>query len=454
MSASTESPGATIGSADRGAIRPTPRAALVLAAGIPPGFLLLTWNASLWILPVAYALFALAAIGIDAAMTRRPRRVGIEAFAPERLYVGRSGTLVLDIDAGGRPEPIRFEALCELVGDAPQPQPAAGVSAAGRLTLEIELLARRRGRLELAAVWARWRGPMGLAEGRKRVAIGRSIDVVPDIRGIQSAALQFFDRDSIFGAKVQRQKGEGAEFETLREYAPGLDHRFMDWKRSAKHRKLLTREFRTERNNPVMLAFDTGHLMLEPIDGVARLDHAIEAGLLLGWISLRGGDLVGAYGFDARARQFLAPAGGMPHFARLQRAGAGLAYRTEETNFTLGLAELEARLNRRTLVVLFTEFVDTISAELLLESLTRMARRHVVVFVTLQDPMAARLIAAAPERFSAVAQAVVAHDFQRERSIVLERIARLGVHCLDAPARHVSAGLLNRYLAIKQRGLM
>ena len=231
--------------------------------------------------------------------------------------------------------------------------------------------------------------------------------------------------------------------------------RDIDWKHSARHRKLLCKEFRTERNHQVVLAFDTGYLMREPIEGMPRLDHAINAGLLLAWISLRGGDLVGTYGFDAAARHYLAPIRGLAAFARLQQAAAELDYRAEETNFTLGLAELAVRLKRRALVILFTEFVDTVTAELLIESMQRMASRHVVIFVTLRDSLLQRAVEAAPERFE--------HGRRRRSSlrtccatarIVFERLERLGVHCLDVPSRGLSVALINRYLLIKQRRLI
>ncbi len=242
---------------------------------------------------------------------------------------------------------------------------------------------------------------------------------------ISSAAVQFFSRDAVDGIKVQQQKGEGAEFDALREHAAGLDNRFIDWKRSAKHLKLLSKEFKTERNHQIVLAFDTGHLMAEPIEGLPRLDHAIHAGLLLGWISLRSGDYVGSFGFDARVRQFMQPSRGLPYFTKLQNGSSQLGYQTEETNFTLGLAELNFRLKRRALVVLFTEFIDTTTAELLFESLQRMANRHAVIFVTLRDSMLPNIIDAKPERFQDVAQSVVAHDLLRERAVVLERLTRL-----------------------------
>jgi uncharacterized protein (DUF58 family) len=202
------------------------------------------------------------------------------------------------------------------------------------------------------------------------------------------------------------------------------------------------------------MAFDTGYLMLEPVDGITRLDHAINAGLVLAWVSLQGGDLVGAYGFDAAVRQYVGPGRGISSLARIERATAELAYNHQETNFTLGLAELNTRLKRRALVILFTDFVDTITAELLIDSMQRVANRHIVIFVTQRGSVLQNAVDASPRQFGDVAQAVIAQDFLRERSIVFERLERLGIHCLDVSSQSLPVALINRYLMIKQRGLI
>src|SRR5258708_40360879 len=124
---------------------------------------------------------------------------------------------------------------------------------------------------------------------------------------------------------------------------PGLRRGFIDWKPWARHRKFLCKEFRKEHNHQVIMAFDTGYLMLEPVEGLTRLDHAINAGLVLAWVSLQGGDLVGTYGFDAKVRQYVGPQRGISSFPRIQRATAELDYQHQETNFTLGLPALNPR---------------------------------------------------------------------------------------------------------------
>lgn len=435
-------------------IRPTLKAVLLFAVSIPLALLIVALARDFWFAAFYWPAAVLAAMTADFTLALRNNNLTAEIKSPYQLYVGQTGFAEIKLSAANYARPLKIEALLELEGDAHDPEITDAKLSAGHCQTQLPLTPARRGQVVLNALWLRWQGPFRLTEIWRRQEIGKKINVVPDVKGVADAALQFFSRDAIYGVKTQRFKGEGTEFEALTEYMPGMDNRFIDWKHSATHRKLLCREFRQERNHQIILGFDTGHLMMEPINGMPKLDHAIKAGLLLSWISLHYGDLVGGCAFDARFRNYLKPNRGMPYFTQFQRFSAELDYQPEETNFTLGLAELNSRLKRRALVVLFTEFVDTISAELLIESLQLMTKKHVVVFVTMQDPLLTGLQAAAPNTFSNVAQAVLADDFLRERSVVLERIARLGVHCLDVPTQNVSAALLNRYLMIKQRGLL
>ena len=436
-------------------IRPTPRAVAIFTAGVPLALFLVIYNPGLWQWTVGYGVLVLMVIAADWAAAFPRRRLRLTTHAPDSVQIGESGAVVVTIVNSGWRQATEFELLCERQPEAdPQDKVRAQLRPGQDAPARFVITPTRRGRITIEAIWLRWRGPLGLVEQSQRVEAARSIDVVPNIRGVRSATLQFLARDAPFGDKIQESKGEGSEFEALREYAPGLDSRFIDWKHSARHRKLLCKEFRTERNHQIVLAFDTGYLMVEPVDGLPRLDHAINAGLLLAWISLQGGDLVGLFGFDEALRQYQQPRRGISNFVRLQRASAGLDYHHTETNFTLGLAELSARLKRRALVVLFTEFIDTVTAELLVEATARIARHHVVVFVTLRDAVLHGIAEAPPDRFQDVAKAVIAYDFLRERNTVFERLARLGVHCLDVPSRNLPVGLINRYLLIKQRGLL
>jgi len=435
-------------------IRPTRRALLLFGCGLPISLIAIAHDAALWQLGLYASLLVVLAIIADAALALPAGTVMPRITVPDRLYIGERGEVLAAFGATRYPRSARLEALLEQKGNA-EPQAIAVLDLAPKSGGEIAfpIVPLRRGLIDIERLWLRWRGPLELAQVSKTVAVGKAIAVVPNVRGVHKAELRFFPHDAIVGEKLH-QKGEGSEFEALREYQPGLDIRFIDWKHSARHKKLLCKEFRTERNHPVILAFDTGHLMVDPLAGMPRLDHAINAGLRLAWLSMRAGDLVGIYGFDARIRHYTSPLRGTQHFARVQRATAQLSYHHLETNFTLGLAELNARLGRRALVILFTDFVDTTTSELMIESLHRIANRHVAVFVTFRDGYLRDTAEHQPGGFTDVTKAVTAQSFLNERSVVLEKLARIGVHCLDVPSASLPVALINRYLEIKQRGLL
>jgi uncharacterized protein (DUF58 family) len=436
-------------------IRPTARMVLIFVGGIPLALFVVIYDPTFWPLSFNYGVLVVVAAASDFMLALQPRSLAVRVVTPDRLSIGERGAITATLAAGGHRRTVPFELIAELRGEVEPSEIVRGQLPPGQEEqIALPVVPTRRGRVNVDRVWLRWRGPLSLVEFIRQVGVERTIDVVPNVRGVHGTALQFFVQEAIYGIKAQHQKGEGAEFEALREYMPGLDSRFIDWKHSARHRKLLCKEFRTERNHQVVMAFDTGYLMLEPVEGITRLDHAINAALVLAWVSLQGGDLVGTYGFDAIVRQYVGPQRGVASFPRIQRATAELAYHHQETNFTLGLAELNARLKRRALVILFTDFVDTITAELLIESMQRVANRHLVVFVTQRGSILQRAVDAAPNQFADVAKAVIAQDFLRDRSIVFERLQRLGIHCLDVPSQGLSVALINRYLLIKQRGLI
>lgn len=435
-------------------IRPTFRAAAVFAAGVPLAFGLLVANEEAW--PFAVALLFLSGFALltDSLLMLSAGRLDIDLKYPNVIMIGQPEVLLVHLRARSRRRAV-IEARCDVAELLERPEPLlAPLNAEGEAVLPFALQARRRGIARIERLWLRWHGPLGLMSQTQMVAVEAEIPVTPDTRAVRQTAIQVNQMDAYYGVKAQRQQGEGSEFEALRDYVPGLDHRSIDWKHSARHRSLVCKEFRTERNHQIILAYDTGHLMSEPLDGIAKLDHAVNAGLQLGYVSLRGGDRVGVFGFDSRVRLFSQASGGVNTFWRLQQATAELAYGEDETNFTLGLSDLAGRLNRRSLVILQTEFVDTITAELMLENVERLAARHLVLFVCMQDPGLAATVDQNPFSVNAMSQSVIADEFLRERRIVMERLRRMGVHCLDVKAEQIGAEIINRYLEIKRLELI
>jgi uncharacterized protein (DUF58 family) len=434
-------------------LQPTPRAIVLVAGGFPAALLPALVDPRLWGVWLVVAALGALAIGLDALLAVAPRQVRVEVDAPGTLAVGEAGRLRVRLAV---PRAVgEVEVLAALDADFEAAPIARAPLPAGGAELFLPLRARRRGQLTVDEVWCRWTGPLGLLRRQLRRAVGARVAVVPDVRPVRAAAFRFFGtRELAAGVQVERFLGDGTEFEALHEYVRGMDPRAIDWKASARHLALMCQEYRAERNHQVVLALDSGHLMAEPLDGIPRLDHAVTSALLLAYVSLRLGDRVGLYGFDQAARLWAEPQGGLGAFARLQTLTAGVAYSAAETNFTLGLAELSARLRRRSLVVVFTEFVDTVTAELMVENLARLARKQLVVFVALRDASVDAMAVARPGRGGDVYRSVVAAELLRDRERVLARLRRLGITCVDAAPGAVSTRLVNRYLDIKRRELV
>lgn len=435
----------------QGGLRPTLRATLLMLLGLPAALATVTIHADLWVLWAACLGGALALLAVESLIILPGRSVGVALWLPETLYIGEDGVATVTLTL---PEGRRIAAEIKLEA-GPLLAPSGGVIEAGAGRLELTLSPQRRGMAHVHALWLRWRSPLGMMERVARVPVDVQVPITPNVKAVKAAAIRLFQSSEFLtGLKHQRYIGDGSEFEALREYRPGLDHRAMDWKASARHRKLLCRQFRAERNHQIYLAFDTGHLMGEAIDGMPKLDHAINAGLLLAYYSLKSGDRIGLFGFDEQVRLMAEPEGGIGAIHNIQRRIATLDYSPNETNFTLGLTHLLSKLRRRSLVVVLTDFVDTTTADLMVDNLHRLARRHLVIFVSLRDPTLNQLTEAAPSGLSALHQITVCEDLIRDREAVIKRLSRRGVFCIDAPPSGLTVDLLNRYLEIKRRELL
>jgi uncharacterized protein (DUF58 family) len=413
-------------------------------------------DARLWPVWLVAVAVTAALVAAEALLLVPAGWISVDGAPPQQIYIGARADWGLSFELGGTARPLELEVLAELDPELePVPLRRVRVEPGEQAELALPLRPKRRGALRVEALWLGWRGPLGLLERTDRRAVEAEVQVVPDVGAVRATALRALRSPQAFvGLKTERFLGDGTEFDALRQYVPGLDPRSIDWKASARHKRLYSRRYRAERNHQVVLAVDSGHLMGEPLDGTPRVDHAINAALLLAYFCLRTGDRVGMASFDARFRHYLEPQGGLRAFRRLQQQSAAIEYCPAETNYALGVLELSARLRRRSLVVVFTEFVDNVTAQLMLDHLDRLARKHVVVFVALRDPELEALELDEPARLSSVGRAVVAADLRRERETVFQRLQLAGVHLVDARPGELAANLLERYFQIKRRELV
>jgi uncharacterized protein (DUF58 family) len=388
----------------------------------------------------------------DGLIAAAPTRLAVEIDAPGSAAIAAGG-----LDAGvalswrgGAPRVVDVALECNSIVSAPVALQRAPVSG-NRARLDIKLGLLRRGEAVIEAAHCRWAGPLGLANRSAVKSADRRIAVTPDLGAVEANAERLFSRTMLHGLKPMRDRGDGSEFDSLTDFHQGMDRRLVEWKQSARHARLLAKEVRVERNHQIALAIDTGRAMCEPVEGAPRLDWSVNAALVLGYVALKLGDRVSCFGFDARPRVSTGFVSGTREFGQLLSQTARLEYSTEESNYTLGLTRLAERLRRRSLIVVFTEFTDSISAELLLENIGRLVRRHVILFVTFPDAELEQMRSAAPERAEDVARAVAAHRLLQERQIVLERLRRMGVHIVAAALHQLGPALVAAYDHIRRR---
>lgn len=437
-------------------IYPTRRAVMVMAAGVPVALLVGVLTASGWLVGPAWIAGVILFVAIDAISTGSRRRLRLDEPQPVRAAVGRPGLVELTLRfAAPGPSPRTIEAalsgaarlrLDEARSRAPVTDRTAGVA--------FPFTPDRRGMASLGDLWVRWSGPMGLAWKQKVFNLGTDAPVRTDLEGVREEAMRMFARDALFGAKTQLERGEGSEFQSLRDFQPGMDRRAIDWKQSARHSSLLAKEYRTERNHNVVMALDCGRASCEPVAGMPRIDRFIHAALLLSYACLRSGDRAGLFAFDSQPRLSTGALGGMDAFRMLQTVAGRIDYSAHETNYTLALATLAGELQRRSLIVIFTDFTDSTAAELMIESLGRLLSRHLVLFVVLRDEELETLTTAAPTSAEDVSRAVVAGALLRERETVIGRLRRMGAHIIEVPAQGMGPAAVNAYLDLKRRDLL
>ena len=437
---------------------PTRTAVLAAAIGLPITLMLAMFLPSLWLIGAAWVAAIMGLIMLDTALSTSIKRMEPYIDAPGSGYVGHDYDIRVTTEFGpGIPPraPEQRLSVNDRISISPT-QARAGVGNGGMLSL-FGMRTDLRGTAVLERIWTRWQGPLGLVWRQRIDPLQSEIPVTSDTQMVRDTAAEIFTKDANIGQKLQRLRGDGTEFDGLTEWLPGMDKRSIDWKHSARHGTLLSREFRTERNHNIVFAFDSGHLMAEEVENVetgeamTKLDRALNAALLMAFVSLKIGDKIGMYAFDERPYLYAPAIGNTRSFAQIRRVSAQVNYSTAETNFTLGLSQLAQNLQRRTLIVVFTDFVDSTQAELMVENMARLLKRHIVIFVAFRNTALDKLITQSADTPEEAAASLIGDGLMRERDIVLRRLERMGVNVIDADAETLNMKVLNTYMLLKAR---
>jgi uncharacterized protein (DUF58 family) len=398
-----------------------------------------------------------ALLAVDVALARRVGVPECEVVAPARLALGEAGEIRIRVaNRTGRAARLRLvvDVPSGLRSDGEGEAPSdVSLDRGERTTVELPIVAAERGEHDIGSLDVRSLCPLGLAWRQTRLPLDRRVEVIPGLREVRSHRLLAMHHQlHQAGFRSARLRGEGGSFESLREYVRGDDPRRLDWKASARHGRLIVRQYEAERSQNIILCIDTGRLMSERIGGRARLDHSLAAAVVLTEVARVWQDQVGVFAFADEVQAVLPPDRHPPD--RIPSLFAKLEARNVEPDYPRALMRLSRDVKRRSLLVFFGDVIDEEVSAPLAQHLARLARRHLPLFVALRNvDLFAAATAPCADRAAAYRRAAAA-ELVAARAQTLAKMRERGIQVLDIAPEAAIAEAVNRYVTIKRRGAL
>jgi uncharacterized protein (DUF58 family) len=407
-------------------------------------------------------LVALATlVAIDGALAASPRRLRYTRSPDSSVRLGQQVVAGLWIHNDGR---HRFRGQ---IRDAwppsacAQPRTHTLVVAAGQHEhVDTALRPVRRGDQRAAVITARSIGPLGFAGRQGSQRIAGQIRVLPPFLSRKHLPSRLAKLQEIDGLLPTLIRGQGTEFDSLREYVVGDDVRSIDWRATARRADVMVRTWRPERDRRVVLVLDTGRMAAGRVGvdptaadpaGWPRLDWSMDAALLLAALASRAGDNVDFLAHDRVTRAGVFGASRTELLAQLVEAMAPLQPALIESDWRAMVAAILRRTRRRSLVVLLTDLNAAALEEGLLPVLPRLSAKHHVLVAAVGDPRVDEMASGRSDP-AAVYDAAAAERSRNDRRAIASRLRRGGVEVVDAPPTEIAPALADRYLAMKATG--
>jgi len=397
----------------------------------------------------------LAAVWLDArhASPLGERGITVTREAPPAFSVGRRSEVSYRWgNRKRRPARLRLREVRPEVLGGTQPPREITVPPRGEVRETVAVVPVRRGRERAGAFVVDSTGPLGLGRRRSTQALPWDAAVYPPLVTVRLRASVAEAARRHQGVTPIRQLGEGRLFESLREWVPGDDLRHIDWKATAKRRKVITRQYEAERRQQVLLVLDTGRLLTAEIAGVSRLDYVVQAALELAYVAAQHDDNVGVMAFADGVQHFVAPQRGRLGLKRVLDVLAAVEPKLVEPDYLGAFRYLAARNRKRALTVLFTDVIDRLASDALVANVASLRPRHLPLAVTLRNPELDGVAALRPEATRDAFRKAAAEELLHAREEALSRMRRGGVLVLDVPPARAAQAVVAKYLELKRRG--
>lgn len=433
---------------------PTLRLIRLIVLGAPLWLLALFLPAG-WLVGVLYLLLLGELCRRDCKTMPLAAQLGAERRLPARFAfdVEHSINLVL-ANRSNRPvhAAVRDE-LPEALESAHELPPVA-IPPGGAAELGYTARPLRRGAHDFGKVVLRLRGAYGLVDKQLALLAPNTIKVYPNFRGADRyQLLARIDQREEVVRRPRPFRAAGTDFESLRPYIPGEDPRNIDWKATARRGAPISRNKQVERGQQLAVLIDAGRLMAETIGAHSKLEHALDAAVMLSYVVQKRGDALAVASFSNKIESFLPSVRGPRLMPRVMESLYAVQVRPVESDYWQAIAQMMTLLRRRSLVILLSDVLDPAASAGLINNLSRAADRHLVLCVVLSEPAIAATARMIPQTVEETYRKASACDHLRRRRLALESMRARGILVLESDPAHLSVQLVRRYLEIRQADL-
>jgi uncharacterized protein (DUF58 family) len=451
----------------------TPRAIGLLIAGfiwLIPGF----WNARLAYAMLAWDGLILLAVVLDGLRLPRAAQITAGRSWANAPALDSETEIELTIENHGR-----AIVECRLLDDLPAAmiaEPATHkLTAFPRVPVSVRyrIEPQERGDWETGWLFVRYRSGLGLTECWAMAPLIQTVRVYPALRSGEEQQI-FLARSRQIDLQLRRaqQRGLGRDFESLREYREGDDLRDICWTATARRGNLVTRQYQTERSQPVWIVLDCGRLMQSRVAlGVApgksalpveargprihsKLDHACTTAVALAQLALFSGDRVGLLAYGHSIQQRLLPGRGAAHLRQLIESLAQVHAEAGEADHLRATATLNRLQPRRALILWVTDLAETALRPEVIDGALQLLRRHVLLFVAMAQPEVESIAQARPGNIEQMFRSAAAQEMASRRDLLLARLHEQGALTMDLNPEQLTSSVLNNYLMVKERAMV
>jgi len=427
----------------------------------------------LWVVPAWWsprmiaALFlwdflVLMAFVFDLLRLPSPRQMEASRLWEHPPSLATSSTVIIRVENFGR-----TAVRCGIVDETPpsfrDTPPVLELVVAARASQQVNysIFPRERGDVRAGRLFVRYQTRFGFAERWAVAEISQTVRVLPDLEQARRQALYLIRSKQVeMEKRRRRQRGQGREFQSLRDYRQGDDLRDICWTATARRHNLTTRVFEIERSQIVWIVLDAGRLLRAEVRQadsdlrLSKLDYAVNAALSLAQVATQCGDKVGILAYGRSIQQNVPVGRGAVHLRTIVESLAQVRGEASEADHSSAARTLLNGQHRRSLVVWITDFAETPTLPEVIEYATQITRRHLVVFSAISQPDLAILAETPPQTKEEMYRHAAALEITHRRDLLLRGLRQRGVFAFELVPGLLASSLVNQYLDIKERNLL